>query len=401
MAVVVVGCGIVGAACAHELARRGVDVAVYESGTIGGGSTARAAGGVRTQFSTRVNVELSLASLPVWESFEDRFGINIGFRQFGYLLLAREPETAAAFRENAAMQRDLGVPVEFLEPSTLRERHPEIHADGFRGATYAGCDGFADPYLALQGYVAAAREEGATIHTHSPVTDVIREGDAGGTGGDGGADNCDGNGEAPVAGVVVDGERIDAEAVVNAAGPWAARVAGMAGIDLPVTPRRRQALVVDPATPIPDGTPLTIDLDVGAYFRPERDGAAVVGGEFGGEDPRQDPDDYDEGTDLDWAATAIERAADVADYFGPETRIRRGWAGLYAVTPDHHPILEETVPGFLNAVGFSGHGFQHAPATGTVVAELLLDGDPTTVEVSSLRLDRFDEGTPHVERNVA
>lgn len=388
MTVVVVGCGIVGAACAYELARRGVEVDVYESGSIGGGSTARSAGGVRTQFSTRVNVELSRASLPVWESFEERFGVDIGFRQVGYLFLAREEETAATFRENVTMQRELGVPVEFLEPAQLRRRHPRLHAEEFRGGTYAACDGFADPYLALQGYVAAAREAGARIHTHAPVTDVIREDDAD---------------DAPVVGIVADGERIDADAVVNATGPWAARVAATAGIDLPVTPRRRQALVVDPTTAVPEDAPLTIDLDVGVYFRPEREGAAIVGGEFGGEDPEQDPDGYDEGIDLEWAATAIERAADVADYFGPETRIRRGWAGLYAVTPDHHPILEETVPGFVNAVGYSGHGFQHAPATGVVVAELLLDGEAKTVDVSRLSSDRFEgeAETVDVERNVA
>ena len=386
MTVVVVGCGIVGAACAYELASRGVDVDVYESGLIGGGSTARSAGGVRSQFSTRVNVELSRASLPVWESFEEEFGVDIGLRQVGYLFVAREEETATTFRENVEMQRELGVPVEFLEPDDLRERYPDLHAGAFECGTFAGCDGFADPYLALQGYAGAAREAGATIHTHAPVTDLIREG----------------SGEdAPVTGVVVDGETVDADAVVNAAGPWAREVAAMADLDLPVSPRRRQALVVDPTTPVPEDVPLSIDLDVGVYFRPERDGSAIVGGEFGGEDPEQNPDSYDEGTDLEWAATAIERAADVASYFGPETRIRRGWAGLYAVTPDHHPILEETVPGFINAVGYSGHGFQHAPATGTVVAELVIDGEATSIDVSRLSTDRFETGFTHVERNVA
>ena len=386
MTVVVVGCGIVGAACAYELASRGVDVDVYESGSIGGGSTARSAGGVRTQFSTRVNVELSRASLPVWESFEEEFGVDIGFRQVGYLFLAREEETVSTFRENVEMQQELGVPVEFLEPEQLRDRYPELHAGAFTGGTYANCDGFADPYLALQGYVAAAREAGARIHTHTPVTDVIRDG----TGED-----------ASVTGVIADGTQVDADVVVNAAGPWAGEVAAMADVNLPVSPRRRQALVVDPTTSVPEDAPLSIDLDVGVYFRPEREGAAIVGGEFGGEDPEQDPDRYDEGTDLEWAATAIERAADVASYFGPETRIRRGWAGLYAVTPDHHPILEETVPAFINAVGYSGHGFQHAPATGTVVAELYTDGEASTIDVSGLSSERFESGQTHVERNVA
>jgi len=386
MRVIVVGCGVVGAACAHRLAERGADVVVCEAGSVGGGSTERAVGGVRTQFSTRVNVALSQASLPVWESFEERFGVDVGFRQHGYLFLAREPETVAAFEDNVAMQRDCGVPVELLDPEAAREHCPELHADAFRAATYAPCDGYADPSLGLRGFADAAREAGAEIRTGTPVTDVRRDGSGP---------------DAPVAGVVADGETLAADAVVNAAGAWAGEVAALAGVDLPVTPKRRQVLVTEPETPVPEDLPLTIDLDVGSHFRPERDGNAIVGGEFGGPDPPQDPDAYDEGTDLDWTTTAVERAADAAGYFGPETRVRRGWAGLYAVTPDHHPILEETVPGFLNAVGFSGHGFMHSPATGEVVADLLFDGETAVAPVERLSSDRFADGDLLVEENVA
>jgi sarcosine oxidase subunit beta len=209
-----------------------------------------------------------------------------------------------------------------------------------------------------------------------------------------------------VVGVRVEGrdgsERLDCDYVVNAAGPWAARVASMAGVDLPVTPQRRQVAVVDPETPVPESVPLTIDLDTGAYFRPEREGRALVGGFFGDEaDSVADPDAYDTGIDLDWVAEALERAADAADYFGPDSRVVRGWAGLYAVTPNHHPILEETVPGFVTAAGFSGHGFQHAPAVGQIVAELCLDGEASLVDIEPLRSDRFEEGEGPVERNVA
>ncbi|WP_101297798.1 NAD(P)/FAD-dependent oxidoreductase [Halegenticoccus soli] len=382
MTVVVVGGGIVGLASAYYLRRRGVDVVVCEKGTVGGGSTARSAGGIRAQFSTPVNVDLSLASAPVWERFEEEFGVDIAFRRTGYLLLAREERTAEAFRESVAMQRARGVPSELLTPEEATRRCPELRTDAFVAATYSPADGFADPYLALQGFAAAAREAGAEIRTKTPVNGVRRD-------------------DGRVVGVEAGGERIDAECVINAAGPWAARVADLAGIDIPVSPRRRQALVVDPDRPVPEDAPLTIDLDAGSYFRPEREGAAIVGGHFGDEDPPQDPDGYRESIDLDWAATAVERAADCARYFGPDSRIRRGWAGLYAVTPDHHPIIEETVPGFVNAVGFSGHGFQHAPATGRIVAELAVEGEASTVDVEPLRSDRFGAGDGAVERNVA
>ncbi|WP_129117042.1 NAD(P)/FAD-dependent oxidoreductase [Halegenticoccus tardaugens] len=383
MTVVVVGGGIVGLSSAYHLAARGAEVIVCEKGSIGGGSTARSAGGIRAQFSTPVNVDLSLASVPVWERFERDFGVDIAYRRTGYLFLARTEGTAAALREGAAMQRARGVPSEVLAPDEATRHCPELRDGAYVAATYSPTDGFADPYLALQGFAGAARDAGAEIRTKTPVTAIHREGDR-------------------VVGVEAGGDRIDATHVVNAAGPWAARVAELAGIDIPVSPRRRRALVVDPERPVPEDAPLTIDLDTGAYFRPEREGAAIVGGHFDDDDdPPQDPDGYRESIDLDWAAAAVERAADCAGYFGPDSRIRRGWAGLYAVTPDHHPIVEETVPGFVNAVGFSGHGFQHAPATGRLVAELALDGEASTVDLEPLRSDRFDTGDGAVERNVA
>jgi sarcosine oxidase subunit beta len=136
------------------------------------------------------------------------------------------------------------------------------------------------------------------------------------------------------------------------------------------------------------------------YFRPERDGDALVGGHFGGDDDPVDPDRYSESMDIDWAATAVERAADFTTYFDGESRIKRGWAGLYAVTPDHHAILEESAPGFVTAAGFSGHGFQHAPAVGKIVAEICVDGEPSLTDVDVLSSERFEAGGDAVEWNV-
>jgi sarcosine oxidase, subunit beta len=386
MHAVVVGGGIVGLASAHALAERDVRVTVCEKGSIGGGSTGRSAGGIRAQFSTPVNVDLSLASLDVWDAFEERFGVDIAHRRVGYLFLAREEDTAERLRENVSMQNERGVPSEFLTPAEATDRCGGLRTERFVGASFSPTDGFADPNLALQGYAGAAREAGVEIRTKTGVTGIRRDGER-------------------VVGVEVDGgdeggsgEEIDADYVVNAAGPWAGRVGGMAGVELPVAPRRRQMAIVEPEHPVPESDPLTIDLDTGSYFRPEREGIALVGGQFG-EDPDADPDRYRTGMDLEQAVDAVERAGEWTSYFGPETRIRRGWAGLYAVTPDNHPILEETVPGFVNAVGFSGHGFMHAPATGRIVAELVRDGEASLVDVGSLGSDRFDGGSA-TERNV-
>ncbi|GAB7093142.1 FAD-binding oxidoreductase [Halolamina litorea] len=388
MRVVIVGGGIVGLSSAVALADRGVDVVICERGSLGDGSTSRALGGIRAQFSTAVNVDLTLASLPVWESFEERFGVDISFRQTGYLMLARTEETAAGLEQQVAMQRERGAETDLLSPAEATDYCTGVDPDTLTAATYHARDGFADPYLALQGFADAAREAGVDIRTGTAVTDVRLDGDR--------VVGVDVNGD----GAPSDGA-IDADAVVNAAGPWAAELAAMAGVDVPVEPHRRQAVVVDPERPVPEDDPLTIDLETSSHFRPEREGAAVVGGYFADEPETPLPDAYSDTHDLPWAVDAVERAGVYCDYFGEDTRLKRGWAGLYAVTPDHHPIIEESVPGFVQAIGFSGHGFQHSPATGQVVAELLLDGEASTVDVSALGSDRFESGDLLHERNVA
>ncbi|MBP1987426.1 NAD(P)/FAD-dependent oxidoreductase [Halolamina salifodinae] len=388
MRTVVVGGGIVGLSSAYALAERGADVTVCEKGRLGDGSTSRALGGIRAQFSTAVNVDLTLASLPVWESFEERFGVDIAFRQTGYLMLARTEETAAGLERQVEMQREQGAGTELLTPEEAAKHCVGVDPDAITAATFNARDGFADPYLALQGFADAAREAGVNIRTNTAVTDVqVDDGRAVGVA-------VEGDG-APRNGI------IDADAVVNATGPWAARIAELAGVNVPVGPQRRQAVVVDPERSVPESDPLTIDLETGSHFRPERDGAAVVGGYFADKPETPSPDDYSDTHDLPWAAQAVERAGIYCDYFGDGTRIKRGWAGLYAVTPDHHPIIEESRPGFVQAIGFSGHGFQHAPATGQVVAELLLDGEASTVDIDALGSDRFEEGELLQERNVA
>ena len=388
MRVVVVGGGIVGLSSAVALADRGATVVLCERGSLGDGSTSRALGGIRCQFSTAVNVDLSLASRPTWETFEDRFGVDIAFRQAGYLLLARTEETAQGLEQQAALQRERGAETELLPPEEVTDYCAGVDPDAVTAATYNPRDGFADPYLALQGFADAARERGVDVRTGTAVTDV-RLADGRVVGVDVAGDGAPSDGT------------IDADAVVNATGPWAAELAAMAGVEIPVEPQRRQALVVDPERPVPEDDPLTSDLETSSHFRPERDGAAIVGGYFDDEPEMADPGSFSESYDVAWAAETVERAAVYCDYFGDDTRLKRGWAGLYAVTPDHHPIVEESRPGFVQAVGFSGHGFQHAPATGQVVAELLFDGEASTVDVSDLGSDRFETGELLHERNVA
>jgi len=381
MDAVVVGGGIVGVASAYYLAERGADVTLLEKASLGSGSTDRAAGGIRAQFSTTPSIELSKRSIEVWERFEETFGTDIEYRRPGYMYVARTESTADRLRETVPFQNDHGVPSEFLDPETAAEYVPGLRTEAYVGTAYCPTDGFADPHLGLQGFSRAATAAGAEVHTGVEVTDVRTDGEA-------------------VVGVESTEGGYEADVVVNAAGSWSPKVAAMAGVDLPVSPRRRQATIVDPETPVPDSNPLVTDLDDSCYFRPERNGKALVGGHFSESDPEQNPDTYTKSADLDWTVDVLEHVSTVADYFGPDTGVVRGWAGLYAVTPDHHPIIEESIPGLVNAVGFSGHGFMQSPATGQVVSELVLDGEPKTVDVSPLGQDRFERGEELAEGTV-
>ncbi|WP_277554635.1 NAD(P)/FAD-dependent oxidoreductase [Halobaculum limi] len=382
MNIAVVGGGIVGVASAYELAARGVEVTLLERGSLGAGSTDRALGGIRSQFSTRVNVEFSVASIEVWDLFEERFGTDIDRRRTGYLFCTRDADTADAFADQVAMQNEYGVSSRLVDPAEATELCPGLRSEEFVAATYCPADSFADPHLALQGYAGAAREAGVEIRTNTAVSGLDPR-------------------ESGVRVGLANGESLTVDYAVNAAGAWAPRLAETAGYDLPIVPHRRQTAVVDPERPVPESDPLVIDADTTAHFRPERDGRAVVGGHFATDDPVADADRFSEKADTDWAVEAVERVGEFTDYFGPESRLAGGWAGLYAVTPDHHAIVEESVPGVVTAAGFSGHGFQHAPATAKVVAELVVDGEASTVDVSDLDRGRFDRGETVTERNVA
>ncbi|MFB6160225.1 MAG: NAD(P)/FAD-dependent oxidoreductase [Haloferacaceae archaeon] len=375
MHVVVVGGGIVGMASAYYLRERGAEVTVVEKSEIGSGASRRGSGGIRAQFETPVSIDLSLRSMEAWEAFGSEFGVDVGYRRPGYLLLAREEATAAVFRRNVATQNERGVPAEVISPAAAAERCPAIDPDRYVAAAYSPTDGYAlAPERAVDGFAAAAREAGVSVRTGVEVTDVV--------GGDGDR----------VTGVETTAGRERADYVVNAAGAWGERVAAMAGVDVPITPRRRRVAVVEPSRPVREGDPMTFDYGRSLYMRPARDGGVLLAGGFRGDDDAADPDGYDEGVADEWVRAALDRGAEFADYFEPGLPVERRWAGLYAVTPDYHPVIEESVPGFVNAVGFSGHGFMQAPAAGELVAEIAVDGAASLVDVSALAADRFERG---------
>jgi sarcosine oxidase subunit beta len=374
--VVIVGGGIVGASIAYHLAARGVrNVIVLERDQIGSGSTTRNAGGVRLQFSTEINVLLSLRSLPRIERFAEEMGVDPHLRQVGYLFLITEERDVAPFEKSLAMWKRLGVPAQRLDAAGVRRVFPELRVDDLRFATFCERDGYCDPTSLLNGYVARARERGVSFREQEPVISITLEGDR-------------------VTAVRTARGDIACPVVVNAAGAWAAAVGRLAEIDLPIRPLRRQIFVTDPVPGLDREFPLTVEFATTLYFHRESGGVLM-----GMADPTDGPG-FDGSVNWDFLPTLVERAL----YRLPvleRANVKTGWAGFYEDTPDKHPIIGAVsgLSGFLCAAGFSGHGIMHAPAAGEAIAEMIVDGR-TSLDVTPLAYDRFRRGDLIKEHNV-
>jgi sarcosine oxidase subunit beta len=363
--VIIIGGGIIGVCTAYYLAvRGGVDVVLLERLLLAQGSTGLSVGGIRQQFSHPANIRLSQETVALFERFEDEFGVDIKFCRAGYLFLAERKDTWLDFEASAEVQRSLGVPVELLTPSEIESRWPYLNVEDLVGGTFCSEDGYADPYLVTMGFAAAARRLGVTIEEMTEVTAIQA---AGGR----------------VEGVCAGGSSIAAPVIVNAAGPWAAQVGHLAGLDLPVRPYRRQAFMTAPFDALPRPVPMIIDQDVTFYIR-GADPGLILG--------MSDPDEPSS-THLNIDREFMERVVETAVHRAPRlerARILRGWAGLYEVTPDDNPIIGEapSLGGFFCAVGFSGHGFQHGPPVGRILSQLILDGR-TDFDLAPFAHDRF------------
>jgi glycine/D-amino acid oxidase-like deaminating enzyme len=369
--VVVVGGGVVGASAAYHLAAAGAGrVLVLERADhLAAGSTGACAGGFRFQFSSAINVRLSQASVPMITGFTQEHGLPLDVVQDGYLFLVRGEELWRHFLAANELHASLGVEAEVLTPEEAASVAPGISTEDLVGATFGPRDGIADPSGLTQGYARLARGSGAEIEFGVEV-EVVR------TGGD------------KVLGVDTSQGPIDTGVVVNAAGPWAGVLAATAGVDLPLEPIPRHVLVTGPFDGAPERRTLVIEAATSFYFH--REGAGVLMG-MGGASERAS---FETATDESFIAEELLPTA--VRVFPPleAASVEHSWVGLYEMTPDRHPIIGEApgVAGFYLANGFSGHGFQHAPVVGKLLAELIVGGAATTVDVSSLGLDRFERG---------
>ena len=365
--IIIVGGGIIGTSIAYYLAQKNAKgVVLLEKGMLGEGSTAKCAGGLRAQFSTEINIRFSLRSFETWNRFEEITGVDLGFKRVGYLFLAATEEEWAVFRGNADLQHRFDIPVELLSPEEIKHRWPYLKADDLKGGSFCSRDGYAGPYEALTGFAKGARRGGVKIYEGTEVTQILRNGDR-------------------IAGVRTSRGEIAAPLVVNASGPYAGEVGKMAGVEVPVQPYRRQLFFTAPFPWIPDPIPLVIDFHRGWYFRREGAGLLISG-------PKDNFPSFNLNVDYD----AMVEVAENSIYRVPvmeKAEINRGWAGSYEISPDNHAILSKApaLQKFFLANGFSGHGFQHSPAVGQVMAELLL-GESPSIDISSLSVERFHKG---------
>jgi sarcosine oxidase subunit beta len=365
-----------GASIAYHLAYRGcTDVVILEKDLLAQASTGLSAGGIRQQFSHPANIRLSQEAVRVFERFEEQFGVDVEFRQVGYLFLAQSEDVWQEFLANVEIQRQHGVPVETLAPDEIQHRWPYLQVEDLCGGTFCHEDGYADPYMAAMGFAGAARRLGARIEEQTRVTDILLRGGR-------------------VSGVETTRGPISAPVVVNVAGPWGGQVAQLAGFTLPVQPYRRQVFMTQAFEPIPKPVPMILDIEPAFYFRGEGPGLLM-----GMSDP-QEPTSFQ--TNVDYAF--MEQVIDAAIRRAPlleDAEILRGWGGLYAITPDDNPIIGPLpgADGLFCAIGFSGHGFQQAPTVGRILADLILDGQ-TDFDLSPFAHDRFDKEKGKAETRV-
>lgn len=375
--IVIIGGGVMGASTLYHLAARGQKniVLLEKERFFGQGATGRCAGGVRYQFATEINVRLSLESLPMLERFKEEIGQDVNYRKCGYLFVLTREQDVQAFQRNVALQHRLGVQTEWLSGDEVRRRLPMMRFEDALAGTFHAKDGLVDPNSVVMGYINAAQRLGAKAFTDAEVRSLIVE-------------------QGRIKGVETSQGIISTPIVVNAAGPWAAQVGKMAGVELPITPLRRQWFTTTPLPEIPADFPFVIDFAQSLYFHREGEGLLI-----GMSNPKEQPG-FNQNVDEDFELVNMEAALarlPLLERAGRASHL----AGLYEVTPDAHPIFGKTpVEGFYIVAGFSGHGFMHGPIAGKLMSELILDGTYRTLDVSMLDLARFAEGRLIQEYNV-
>lgn len=386
--VVIIGSGIVGSSVAYHLAQQGcTNVLVIErEAHQGKGSTGKSMGGVRAQFATPVNIQMSRYSIDFFAHFDEVVGHPADYRAHGYLFCATTERHLEYLKTNRKRQLALGVKnVELVSREDIAKFVPQLRVDDILGGTFCQTDGFVDPHSVMMGFMLNARERGVRLWLDTQVTGIEVERGAGTAG----VSSDPGSTTSRITGVMTTRGRVSTPIVVNAAGAWAAEVARFAGSELPVEPLRRQLVPTEPFDGLPQRFPMVIDMSTGFHFR--REGKGIL---LAWNDPEETPGfktDFDPG----FVEKILTRAADRVPLLAEaEVNPRRAWAGLYEMTPDHHAVIGPApdVAGLYFVNGFSGHGVMHSPASGRITADLILQGHSGLVDATQLNVARFASG---------
>ncbi len=385
--VVIIGSGIVGSSVAYHLAEQGCSnvLVIEREAHQGKGSTGKSMGGVRAQFSTPVNIQMSRYSIDFFSRFDEVVGHPADYRAHGYLFCATNERHFNYLKANRERQIALGVNnVELVTREDIAKFVPQLRVDDILGGTFCQTDGFVDPHSVMMGFMTNAREHGVRLWLDTQVTGIEVDTGTAGVSPASGSDI-----HRRITGVTTSRGFVSTRIVVNAAGPWAAAVAKLAGAELPVEPLRRQLVPTEPFDGLPQRFPMVIDMSTGFHFR--REGKGIL---LAWNDPEETPGfktDFDPG----FVEKILTRAADrVPRLAEAEVNPRRAWAGLYEMTPDHHAIIGPApdVRGLYFVNGFSGHGVMHSPASGRITADLILHGASKLIDSTQLNVDRFAAG---------
>ncbi|MCL2821679.1 MAG: FAD-binding oxidoreductase [Firmicutes bacterium] len=375
--IVIIGAGISGASIAYELAKRGQkDIVVIEKRYEASGATGRCGAGVRMQWGTEMNCRLTKYSIERFEKLQQEldYEYDIEFHQGGYLMCAGTEKEFEQFKKNVILQNSLGIPSRVIDQKQAKEIIPYINTDHMVGGTFCPKDGFLNPFHTTLAYMRAAEKLGVTVYKYTEVTGIDKKGDK-------------------IVGVQTDKGYIQTNIVVNAAGGYSSKIAAMCGVNLPLYSIRRQILVTEPVVPIQ--SPMFMGFVHNIYCQQTPHGSFIMGH---GSD--LEPTDLNTSASWNFLVTQAKRCAKLLPPL-KDLNIVRQWAGLYNMSLDRQPIYDKVpgVEGMYLAAGYSGHGFMLGPATGVVMAEMIL-GQKPTVDVSMLSYDRFEKGNLVLEPSV-
>ena len=363
--VVIIGGGVNGCSLAYNLAKRGVDVTLFEKKYLSSGATGACGAGIRQQWSTRENALLAIESVKIFEKLSRELGEDIELRQGGYLIMVHDKEEMKQAEKNVSMQRSLGLKVDILEPDEINDIVPILDVKGINavGATFCPSDGHANPFKTTFAYANAARKLGAKLYTHTTVNKIrVKDG--------------------TVVGVSTDKGFIKTSVVVNAAGVWSRDIARLTGVKLPNVPFRKEIMATERFKLLFEA--MVISFKDGIYFSQQKEGQIVGGIPIPGE--KSGYKTMPTFAFLQHMAKTLTRYAPVLKH----VNMLRHWTGFYDVTPDARPILGETpgIKGFIQCNGFSGHGFMISPMVTKILTEYIVDGRTSDI-LEKLSLNRF------------